>query len=158
MLNASRRMSLSLLLVASLGLACQGKIGSANTDGSGGSNNNGSGGSNNGSGGMIGGGGNNVDAGGVTVKPTTFTPALAGPTCRKAKDLLVGLPCSDDEVNTVQTMGPAGLQQLIIGWESSSTYQPRLTGSVSSSKRRPRRRSLSPAHQKPWPLGCAKVT
>ena len=36
----------------------------------------------------------NVDAGGVTAKPTTFTPALAGPTCRKVKDLLVGMPCT----------------------------------------------------------------
>ena len=68
--------------------------------------------------------GSNADAGGVTVKPTTFTPALAAPTCRKIKDLLVGLPCSDDEVNTVQAMGPAGLQQLIISWTTGSTYQP----------------------------------
>jgi hypothetical protein len=141
--KAFRRMSLVLPLLASLGLAslglgCHGQIGTASTgssgsngSGSGGSNGNGSGGSNgNGSGGTVGGGGNNVDAGGVTVKPTTFTPALAAPTCRKVKDLLVGMPCSDDEVNTVTTMGPAGLQQLIIGWETDSNYQPLFQGKM----------------------------
>ncbi len=128
--NAYRRMSLSLLLVASLGYGCQGKIGGGSSSGSGGASNSGSGGSNTGSGGSLGGGGNNVDAGGVTVKPTTFTPALAGPTCRKIKDLLVGLACSDDEVNTVQTMGPAGLQQLIIGWESGQDTQPLFKGKI----------------------------
>jgi hypothetical protein len=133
--NAYRRMSLSLLLVASLGYGCQGKIGGGTSNGSGGSSSgNGSGGSSsgNGSGGSLGGGGSNVDAGGVTVKPTTFTPALAGPTCRKIKDLLVGMPCSDDEVNTVTSMGPAGLQQLIIGWETSSMYQPMFQGKMVS--------------------------
>src|SRR6185312_12076522 len=70
--------------------------------------------------------GSNADAGGVNVKPTTFTPALAGPTCRKIKDLLVGMPCTADEVSTVESSGPAGLQQLIINWETSSTYQPML--------------------------------
>ena len=138
--NAFRRMSLALPLLASLGLAslglaslglgCHGQIGTASS-GSGGSNGNGSGGSsNNGSGGTVGGGGNNVDAGGVTVKPTSFTPALASPTCRKIKDLVVGMPCSDDEVNTVTTMGPAGLQQLIIKWETESTYQPLFQGKM----------------------------
>ena len=74
--------------------------------------------------------GSNADAGGVTVTPTTFTPALAAPTCRKIKDLLVGMPCSDAEVNTVETMGPAGLQQLIITWETGSTYQPLFQGKM----------------------------
>jgi hypothetical protein len=74
--------------------------------------------------------GNNADAGGVTVPPTTFTPALAAPTCRKIKDLLVGMPCTDTEVNTVETMGPAGLQELIITWETSSSYQPLFQGKM----------------------------
>ncbi|HXT98376.1 MAG TPA: hypothetical protein VN853_18915, partial [Polyangia bacterium] len=74
--------------------------------------------------------GSNADAGGVTVKPTTFTPALAGPTCRKIKDLLVGMPCTDDEVNAVETSGAAGLQQLIINWETSSTYQAMFEGKM----------------------------
>ena len=74
--------------------------------------------------------GSNADAGGVTVTPTTFTPALAAPTCRKIKDLLVGMPCSDAEVSTVETMGPAGLQQLIISWETGSTYQPLFQGKM----------------------------
>ena len=126
--NEFRRMSLSLLLVASLGYGCQGQIG-GKSSGSGGSSS-GSGGST-GSGGSIGSGGNgNVDAGGVTVKPTTFTPALAAPTCRKVKDLLVGMPCSDDEVSMVESSGPAGLQQLIINWESSATYQPMFQGKM----------------------------
>ncbi|HEX3902479.1 MAG TPA: hypothetical protein VH853_06490, partial [Polyangia bacterium] len=122
-------MSLSLLLVASLGYGCQGQIGGKSSSGSGGSSPSGSGGSN-GSGGTLGGGGSNVDAGGVTVKPTTFTPALAAPTCRKIKGLLVGMPCSDDEVSMVESSGPAGLQQLIINWESSATYQPMFEGKM----------------------------
>ena len=122
--NEFRRMSLALLLVASLGYGCSGKIaggssGGGSTNGSGGSTSTGSGGSN-----------GNVDAGGVTVKPTTFAPALAGPTCRKIKDLLVGMPCSDADVNTVATMGPAGLQQLIITWMTDPTFQPQFQGKM----------------------------
>src|SRR5579863_2243916 len=113
--NEFRRMSLALLLVASLGYGCSGKI--AGGGSSGGGSTNGSGGST-----TTGSGGNgNVDAGGVTVKPTTFTPALAGPTCRKIKDLLVGMPCTDADVSTVETMGPAGLQQLITTWMTDPT-------------------------------------
>jgi hypothetical protein len=128
--NEFRRMSLALLLVASLGYGCKGQIssgssGGGSTTGSGGSTTTGSGGSI-----VSGGGGSNVDAGGVTVQPTTFTPALAGPTCRKIKDLLVGMPCTDADVNTVETMGAAGLQQLIISWETSSTYQPQFQGKL----------------------------
>ncbi len=123
--NEFRRMSLAFLLVASLGYGCSGKIagggsnGGGSTNGSGGSTSTGSGGSN-----------GNVDAGGVTVKPTTFAPALAGPTCRKIKDLLVGMPCSDADVNTVATMGPAGLQQLIITWMTDPTFQPQFQGKM----------------------------
>ena len=123
--NEFRRMSLALLLVASLGYGCSGKIaggssGGGSTNGSGGSTTTGSGGSGN----------SNVDAGGVTVKPTTFLPALAGPTCRKIKDLLVGMPCTDDDVNAVVTMGPAGLQQLIITWMTDPTFQPQFQGKM----------------------------
>jgi len=123
--NEFRRMSLALLLVASVGYGCSGKIaggssGGGSTNGSGGSKTTGSGGSGN----------SNVDAGGVTVMPTTFSPALAGPTCRKIKDLLVGMPCSDADVNTVATMGPAGLQQLIITWMTDPTFQPQFQGKM----------------------------
>jgi hypothetical protein len=111
-----------LLPLAVLGIAavagCSGKVGGQTTGGSGGS------GSSTGSGGdnVVGGGtgGSNVDPGKVTVPPATFVAAVAGPTCRKIKDLLIGMPCTDDEVNTVQKMGPAGLQQLIIGWMAGS--------------------------------------
>ena len=123
--NEFRRMSWALLLVASLGYGCGGKIaggasGGGATNGSGGSKTTGSGGSGN----------SNVDAGGVTAMPTTFAPALAGPTCRKIKDLLVGMPCSDADVNTVATMGPAGLQQLIITWMTAPTFQPQFQGKM----------------------------
>ena len=122
--NEFRRMSLALLLVASLGYGCSGKI--AGGGSSGGGSTNGSGGST-----TTGSGGNgNVDAGGVTVKPTTFTPALAGPTCRKVKDLLVGMPCTDADVSTVESMGPAGLQQLIITWMTDPTFQPQFQGKM----------------------------
>ena len=123
--NNFQRMSLPLLLVASLGYGCSGKIagggpsGGGSTNGSGGSTSTGSGGSS-----------SNVDAGGVTVKPTTFTPALAGPTCRKVKDLLVGMPCTDADVNAVVTMGPAGLQQLIITWMTDPTFEPQFQGKM----------------------------
>ena len=40
------------------------------------------------------------------------------------------MPCSDAEVSTVETMGPAGLQQLIITWETGSTYQPLFEGKM----------------------------
>ena len=82
-------------------------------------------------GGTLGGGGSNVDAGGVTVKPTTFTPALAAPTCRKIKDLLVGMPCSDDEVNTVDDDGPgraAGADHQL--GRPARTYQPMFQGKM----------------------------
>jgi hypothetical protein len=125
--NEFRRMSVALLLVAFLGsflgFGCSGKIA---TGSSGGGSTNGSGGST-----ATGSGGNgNVDAGGVTVKPTTFTPALAGPSCRKIKDLLVGMPCTDADVNAVVTMGPAGLQQLIISWMTDPTFQPQFQGKM----------------------------
>jgi hypothetical protein len=121
--NEFRRMSVALLLVAFLGFGCSGKIA---TGSSGGGSTNGSGGST-----TTGSGGNgNVDAGGVTVKPTTFTPALAGPSCRKIKDLLVGMPCTDADVNAVVTMGPAGLQQLIISWMTDPTFQPQFQGKM----------------------------
>ncbi|HXJ19645.1 MAG TPA: hypothetical protein VMT03_05375 [Polyangia bacterium] len=68
--------------------------------------------------------GGSVDPGKVTVPPAPFMPAVAAPTCRKIKDLLVGLPCTSDEVDSVQTMGAAGLQQLIIGWMTSQADQP----------------------------------
>ena len=127
--NEFRRMSFALLLAAALGYGCSGKISGGS---SGGGSTNGSGGSSSGSGGSgtTGGGGSNVDAGGVTAMPTTFTPALAGPTCRKVKDLLVGMPCSDADVNAVTTMGPAGLQQLIITWMTDPTFQPQFQGKM----------------------------
>jgi hypothetical protein len=119
--NELRRMGLALLLVASLGYGCSGKIGSQ----SGGS---GSGGTKGGTG--SGGGSGSGDPGGVTATPTPFTPALAGPTCRKIKNLLVGMPCSDDDVNVVESMGPAGLQQLIITWVTDASFQPQFQGKM----------------------------
>jgi hypothetical protein len=133
LINDFRRMSVAFLLVAIVlfvGYGCNGKIstgstGSGSTNGTGGSSPTGSGGNGTGSGGD-----GNVDAGGVTVKPTTFTPALAGPTCRKIKDLLVGMPCTDADVDAVVTMGPAGLQKLIITWMTDPTFQPQFQGKM----------------------------
>jgi hypothetical protein len=115
---------LIVLLLGAMAAGCGGQI-SGNKSGSGGSNSSGNGGSN-----SSGNGGSNVDPGSVTVPPATFTPALAAPTCRKVKDLLVGLPCSDDDVNTVKSMGPAGLQKLIITWMSDSKFQPLFRGKM----------------------------
>ncbi len=123
--NEIRRMGLAILLAASLGFGCSGKVGSGQSgSGSGGTTGGtGSGGSGNGTGGT-------GDPGGVTVTPTPFTPALAGPTCRKIKNLLVGLPCTDADVNTVVAMGPAGLQQLIITWVTDATFQSQFQGKM----------------------------
>jgi hypothetical protein len=127
-----RRMSLALLLVGSLGAgACNGKIGASTGTGSG----SGSGGINGGNQGgtgatVVGGGGSNVDAGGVTGPTAPFAAALAGPTCRKIKDLIVGMPCTDDDVNTVKAMGAAGLQQLLISWMTSASFQPQFKGKM----------------------------
>jgi hypothetical protein len=127
-----RRMSLALLLVGSLGAgACNGKIGATSGTGSGSGSGGISGGNQGGSGAtIVGGGGSNVDAGGVTGPTAPFAAALAGPTCRKIKDLIVGMPCTDDDVNTVQTMGAAGLQQLLISWMTSSSFQPQFEGKM----------------------------
>jgi hypothetical protein len=107
-----------MLLGAAAFAACSGQVNSSknNPSGSGG-NTSSTGGSN-----VVGGGtgGSNVDPGKVTVPPATFVAAVAGPTCRKLKDLIIGMPCTDDEVSTVQKSGPAGLQQLIIGWMTGS--------------------------------------
>ena len=40
------------------------------------------------------------------------------------------MPCSDAEVRTVETMGPAGLQQLIMTWKTGTTAQPLFRGKM----------------------------
>jgi len=124
-----RRMSLALLLVGSLGAgACKGQIG-AGTGSPGTGNSNGGTGTG-GAGAITGGGPPKVDPGNPTAPTTPIAAALAAPICRKVKDLLVGGACTDDDVNTVETMGAAGLQQLISTWMTNTTFQPQFQGKL----------------------------
>jgi hypothetical protein len=123
-MSKSRLLPLILLGVAAVAGCSPQSSGKSNNNGTGGSGSGNSSGNGTGGDTMANGTGGNVDPGKVTVPPAPFMPAVAAPTCRKIKDLLVGLPCTGDEVNTVQTMGAAGLQQLIIGWMTSQTNQP----------------------------------
>jgi hypothetical protein len=132
-----RRMSLALLLVGALGAgACKGQIGSG-ANGGGASNGSGSpgaagnSGSNpNGTGAVNGGGPAMVNPGPVTATAAPVAEALAGPICRKVKNLLLGGACSDSEVATVQAMGPAGVQQLIDSWTTDPNQQQAFAGKL----------------------------
>jgi hypothetical protein len=124
-----RRMSLALLLVGSLGAgACKGQIGGSQTPS--GSGNSSGGGGSGGTGAITGGGPTMVDPGNPTATTTPIAAALATPICRKVKDLLVGSACTDDDVNTLTTMGAAGLQQLISTWMTDTTYQAKFSGKL----------------------------
>jgi hypothetical protein len=121
-------MSLSLCLAA----ACSGKISGAGGGGSGSGGNNASG-SGGGSGATSGGQGGSTGTGGysmmvnpgmVTATDTPFDLKTATDSTRKVKNLLTGLPPTDDEIAAVTKSGAAGLQGLIDTWMTSSTTQP----------------------------------
>ena len=122
-----RRMSLALLLVGSLGAgACKGQIGGGVSPSGAGSASGGGG-----TGAGSGTGPTTVDPGNPTASTTPIAAAVAAPMCRKVKDLLSGTACTDDDVNTITTMGAAGLQQLIKTWiTDATTYQPQLKGKL----------------------------
>ena len=72
-----------------------------------------------GGGGATGNGGAGQDPlnpGGVTVKPDPFQPTAAQSSVRKVKNLLTGLPPTDEDIATVTASGAAGLQTLISSW------------------------------------------
>jgi hypothetical protein len=107
----SRRISGAGLAVLLAGCfvagACDGNIGPNATGGSGGSS---------GIGGL---GGTNVKPGDVTVPPTPIPQGAAYVAVRKVKNLLIGMPPTDEDVALVTTSGAAGLQQLVAKWQTS---------------------------------------
>jgi hypothetical protein len=68
-------------------------------------------------------GGSNVKPGDVTVPPTPITQDLAYVAVRKVKNLLVGMPPTDEDVALVTTTGGAGLQQLVSSWQTTDPYR-----------------------------------
>jgi hypothetical protein len=102
--------SLAVLLAGCfVAAACDGNIGANGSGGSGGS----------GIGGL---GGNNVKPGDPTVPPTPIPQEAAYVAVRKVKNLLVGMPPTDEEVALVTTSGAAGLQQLVAKWQTGDAF------------------------------------
>jgi hypothetical protein len=64
-----------------------------------------------------------IDPGTVTAPSTPYDAKTAYEAVRKIKTLLVGLPPTDSDVMTVEAMGAAGLQSLIISWTTDSSTQ-----------------------------------
>jgi hypothetical protein len=65
-----------------------------------------------------------LDPGGVTVKPDPFEPTAAQSSVRKVKNLLTGLPPTDEDIATVTAKGAAGLQTLISTWMTQPDFLP----------------------------------
>src|SRR4030095_15378597 len=81
-------------------------------------------------GGSIGGGGTagndgptNVDPGKVTAPTTPFDAKTAFYATSKVKNLLTGMPVSDDDVSKVTMKGAAGLQELVSTWMTTDPYK-----------------------------------
>jgi hypothetical protein len=62
--------------------------------------------------------------GGVTAPTDPFPLATAISAVRKVKNLLVGMPPTDDDVAKLTQKGAAGLQELISVWVTDPTFQP----------------------------------
>jgi hypothetical protein len=99
---------LAALLAGCLAAACDGKISTNATGGKSG-------------GGGI--GGSNVKPGDVTVPPTPISQDTAYIAVRKVKNLLTGMPPTDEDVALVTTSGAAGLQMLVSTWQTSDPYK-----------------------------------
>jgi hypothetical protein len=111
-LTIGRKRSLLLALVLA-GAACDGAI------------------SNHGPGMVTGGGGmggndgpTNVDPGKVTAPTTPFDAKTAFYATSKVKNLLTGLPVTDDDLSKVTTKGAAALQELVSTWMTDPNIQP----------------------------------
>jgi len=111
--RTSRSLGAVLLVVALAGAACTGSIsnhGSGQITGTGG-------------GGPGTGGTGVVDPGKVTVPPAPFDSKTAFYATSKVKNLLTGMPVSDDDFAKVTAKGAAGLQELIATWMTTDPYQ-----------------------------------
>ena len=80
----------------------------------------------NGGGGGI--GGSNVKPGDVTVPPTPISQDIAYIAVRKVKNLLTGMPPTDEDVALVTTSGAAGLQMLVVDLADERSVQEHVRG------------------------------
>src|SRR6188508_567996 len=64
-----------------------------------------------------------VDPGKVTAPTTPFDAKTAFYATSKVKNLLTGMPVSDDDVSKVTTKGAAGLQELVSTWMTADQTQ-----------------------------------
>ena len=69
-------------------------------------------------------GGSSVDPGKVTASTTPFDAKTAFYATSKVKNLLTGMPVTDDDLAKVTTKGAAGLQELISSWMTDMQLQP----------------------------------
>src|SRR4029453_13749001 len=65
----------------------------------------------------------NVDPGKVTAPTTPFDAKTAFYATSKVKNLLTGMPISDEDLSKVTTKGAAGLQELISAWMTTDPNQ-----------------------------------
>ena len=114
-LNLGSRKTLRRLLTMALvvgGAACDGAIGNHGVPTGQGGN-----------GSITGAGGNDgptmVDPGKVTAPTTPFDAKTAFYAASKVKNLLTGMPVTDDDLTRVTTKGAAGLQELVSTWMTS---------------------------------------
>ncbi len=96
-------------------------------------------------------GGANPGTGGST-QVGSFEAISTAASCRKVKNLLVGLACTDADIATLNQSGIAGLKTLVNTWITSrivSAYPPRISCSGRSNTAhvifRSRRRSIQAA-------------
>src|SRR6478609_4678611 len=75
-------------------------------------------------------GGGNVTPGDVTVPPTPIPADLAYVAVRKVKNLLTGMPPSDEDVALVTANGAAGLQMLVSTWQTTDPYKDLFEGKM----------------------------
>ena len=118
-LNLGSRKTLRRLLTMALvvgGAACDGAIGNHGVPTGQGGN-----------GSITGAAGNDgptmVDPGKVTAPTTPFDAKTAFYATSKVKNLLTGMPITDDDLSKVTTKGAAGLQELVSTWMTTDPYQ-----------------------------------
>ena len=115
-LNLGCRKRPLLMALVFAGAACTGSItnhGTGNVTGTGGN------------GGSTGNDGpTNVDPGKPTASTTPFDAKTAFYATSKVKNLLTGLPVTDDDLSKVTTKGAAALQELVSTWMTDPNIQP----------------------------------
>src|SRR5262245_33583146 len=114
--SSIRSAGVALLLTGCLLIvACNGNIGKNSPTGQGGNS---------------GLGGGTVTPGDVTVPPTPIPQDLAVVAVRKVKNLLTGMPPTDEDVALVTNNGAAGLQMLVSTWQTADPYKDLFKGKM----------------------------